>query len=118
MIILIQIILLVVILQSSFAQQFLGGVFQTVKQWYNQVVEVPDRRKIMQLRDTFMRNNMSLQPHQVDYVIDVTDTTKKLNTFYSTYCELDDKNPFIYGANLKKFCSDIRSSELLMQTTL
>lgn len=118
LLILIQILLLLAILQSSFAQQFLGEATTTVKQWYTSLIEVPERRKIMQLRDTFMRNNMSLQPHQVDYVLDVTDNADKLDTFYQAYCQSKDKNPFLYGANLKKFCADIQSSELLKDCTL
>jgi hypothetical protein len=68
----------------------------------------------MALRDTFMRNNMALQPHQVDYVIEVTQSEESVNQFYGLYCAKEDKNPYMYGANLKKFCSDIQQSRLLI----
>ncbi len=112
--ILLQIALVIIFLRSSFAQHFFGGIAENLVQWYEDIVEVPERRKIMALRDTFMRNNMSLQPHQVDYVFDVTDTSEDINQFYTLYCEKDDKNPYMYGANLKKFCTDIQNSELLV----
>lgn len=113
-IILIQIILLVLFLRSSFAQHFFGGAVDQVSQWYQSFVEVPERSKIIRLRDRFMRNNMSLRPHQVDYVIEITDSSEKINHFYYLYCVKEDKNPYIYGANLKKLCSDIEKSELLV----
>jgi hypothetical protein len=112
--IIIQVILLVLFLRSDFAQHFFGGVAVVVVDWYEQVVEVPERRKIMTLRDKFMRNNMALASHQVDYVIEVTDTQESINTFYKLYCIKQDKNPYLYGANLKKFCADIASSDLLV----
>lgn len=117
-IIIIQIIILIVFLRSDFAQHFFGGIAHTVVQWYDSVVNVPERSKITALRDRFMRNNMSLKPHQVDYVLTVTDSSEEIDKFYQLYCVNKDKNPYIFGANLDKFCSDIKSSELLTTTAL
>ena len=114
-IVIIQILLLVLFLRSDFAQHFFGGVALVVVDWYESVVEVPERRKIMALRDQFMRNNMALATHQVDYVIDVTDSAETVNLFYSHYCLSHDKNPYLFGANLQKFCADIRNSNLLLK---
>lgn len=112
-IVIIQILLIVLFLRSEFAQHFFGGVAVIVVDWYETVVEVPERRKIMTLRDRFMRNNMALRPHQVDYVIGVTDSAETIAEFYTLYCVKKDKNPYMFGANLKKFCADIRTSDLL-----
>lgn len=112
--IIIQVLLLILFLRSDFAQHFFGGVAVVVVDWYETVVEVPERRKIMTLRDKFMRNNMALASHQVDYVIEVTDSQESINEFYGQYCLSDDKNPYMYGANLKKFCADIATSDLLI----
>jgi hypothetical protein len=109
----IQVILLILFLRSSFAQHFFGGIADQLVNWYESLVEVPERSKIIKLRDRFMRNNMSLQPHQVDYVIEITDSAEKVTRFHYLYCVKEDVNPYIYGANLKKLCSDIKSSELL-----
>jgi len=112
-IIIIQILILIIFLRSSFAQHFFGGIANTLVNWYETVVEVPERSKIIALRDKFMRNNMSLQPHQVDYVIEVTDSVEAIDRFYNLYCIKEDKNPYMFGANLTKFCADIQTSELL-----
>lgn len=113
-VLIIQIILLVLFLRSSFAQHFFGDTAKQVLTWFDSVSTLPERQKIMTLRDTFMRNNMSLKPHQVDYVIEVTETAESISRFYQLYCVKDDKNPYMFGANLKKFCSDIANSELLI----
>ncbi|MDT0593388.1 hypothetical protein [Glaciecola petra] len=115
-VLIIQIILLVLFLRSSFAQHFFGDAAKQVLTWFESVSSLPERQQIMTLRDTFMRNNMSLKPHQVDYVIEVTETVESINKFYQLYCVKDDKNPYIYGANLKKFCNDIADSELLISS--
>jgi hypothetical protein len=114
-IIIIQILLLVLFLRTEFAQHFFGGAAAVVVGWYESVIEVPERRKIVTLRDRFMRNNLSLQPHQVDYVIEVTQSAESVNEFYLLYCIKDDKNPYMFGANLNKFCADISGSNLLTQ---
>jgi len=117
-IIIIQIVLLFIFLRSSFAQHFFGDIADSLVTWYESFVEVPERSKIGRLRDQFMRNNMSLKPHQVDYVIEVTDTTEKINNFHQLYCIKQDKNPYIFGANLRKLCADIEKSELLTRPEL
>ena len=114
--IILQIALVIFILQTSTAQKFFSDAANTVTTWYQQIIDRPERSKIMKLRDRFMRNNMSLKPHQTDYVIDVTDTAEKINTFYNLYCVKKDKNPYVYGANLAKLCSDIEQSELLFSS--
>lgn len=112
-IIIIQILIVIVFLQSSFAQHFFGDVANALKSWYTSIVEMPERSKINSLRDAFMINNMSLQTHQVDYVLEVTESVDKIEGFHRLYCVKKDKNPYIYGANLAKFCADIGSSGIL-----
>ncbi|MFT5283038.1 MAG: hypothetical protein ACI94Z_001873, partial [Yoonia sp.] len=62
------------------------------------------------------RNNMVLKTHQVDYVIEVTDSIEAIDRFYILYCVNKDKNPYIFGENLTKLCSEIEVSELLSIT--
>lgn len=112
-IIIIQILILIIFLRSSFAQHFFGDLADTLGEWYDNIVEVPERSKIIALRDRFMRNNMSLQPFQVDYILDVTDSVEKIDKFYDLYCIHDDKNPYVFGDNLVKLCNEIKRSELL-----
>lgn len=112
-IIIIQMLILIIFLRSSFAQHFFGDIADTLVEWYDSVVEVPERSKINTLRDRFMRNNLSLQPFQVDYVLGVTDSVEKIDKFYYLYCIHDDKNPYIFGDNLSKLCKEMKDSELL-----
>ncbi len=117
-IIIIQIVILIIFLRSSYAQHLFGDMALRVVSWYETVVEVPERSKIIALRDRFMRNNMSLSPHQFDYVIEVTDSAEKITRFHRIYCIEKDKNPYIFGKNLTKLCLDIEASELLIQDSL
>jgi hypothetical protein len=115
-IVLIQIIIVIVFLRSDFAQHFFGGTAKTIVGWYKSIIEVPERSKIIALRDSYMRNNMVLKTHQVDYVIEVTDSIEAIDRFYILYCVNKDKNPYIFGENLTKLCSEIEVSELLSIT--
>lgn len=112
-IIIIQIVILIVVLRSDVAKHFFGDTAQTIVGWYETIVEVPERSKIIALRDKFMRNNMALKPHQVDYIIEVTDSSEAIDRFYLLYCIQRDKNPYIFGDNLVELCRQINISELL-----
>ena len=117
-IIVIPVIIFVTFLSSSFAQHHIGNIAVNVADWFKRIIEVPERSKIIALRDDFMRNNMSLQPIQVDYVIEVTDSAKKVTRFYNNFCVERHMNPYIYGNNLKRLCIEIEDSELLIDISL
>jgi hypothetical protein len=109
----VKIVIVFLFLRTEFARHFFGGVAESVVAWYEDIGDMPERSKIIALRDTFMRNNMSLKPHQFDYVIEITDSSEEINKFYQLYCVKKDVNPYIYGDNLAKLCLDIQDSELL-----
>lgn len=114
-IVILQILILIIFLRSSFAQHFFGDVAHTLVGWYESVIHVPERSKIIALRDKFMRNNMSLQPYQVDYVIEMTDSAEQIDSFHDLYCIKGEINPYMFGENLTKLCADIRGSGLLTE---
>ncbi|WP_284217492.1 hypothetical protein [Agaribacter marinus] len=101
------------LLQTNWVQQLFSSTQTTISAWVTGVLTVPDRQKIASLRDAFMRNNMSLQSHQTDYVFEVTDTIQGIQRFHRLYCAGDDKNPYLFGRNLDKFCQEITSSGIL-----
>ncbi len=107
-VIFIEIVILVVILRTSFVQYFLSDIQQTVSGWIESVVDIPEQQSLMVLRERFFYNNMSLQPHQTDYVIEITESKEKLESFNQFYCINRDKNPFIYGRNLIRLCDQIK----------
>jgi len=115
LIILIQVVLLIMLLRSDFAQYFLEDAQATVGSWFETVASVPDRQKLSALREGFLYNNLSLQPHQTDYIFQITESVEQVRHFNSLYCEGNDKNPFIFGANLAKLCSDISATTLLVK---
>lgn len=108
------VVLIVATLRTTAAQNFFGGIAGTVGGWFTAVLDAPDRARLMALQDKFMRNNMSLKPHQTDYIFEVTASLDSVRTFYALYCVENDKNPYLFGNNLMKFCSDIQQSDILL----
>lgn len=106
-VIFIEVVILVVVLRTSFVQYFLSDIQQTVSGWIESVVDIPEQQSLATLRERFFYNNMALQPHQVDYVLDITESREKLESFRQFYCVKKDKNPFIYGHNLNRLCDQI-----------
>lgn len=104
---------IVIVAQTSWVQNSVSQMFSSISGMFESFVGMPERSRIMKLRDDFMRNNMSLQPHQTDYVIEVTDTVENLEKFHTLYCLRKDKNPYIYGRNLENFCALIEQSDLI-----
>ncbi|MBF7071907.1 hypothetical protein ISG33_00655 [Glaciecola sp. MH2013] len=106
-VIIIEIAILIIVLRTSFVQYFLSDIQQTVSGWIEAVVEIPEQQTLANLREKFFYNNMSLQSHQTDYIIGVTSSKEELLDFKKRYCDGNDKNPFIYGTNLRRFCHHI-----------
>ncbi|MFT6804975.1 MAG: hypothetical protein ACJAWT_000371 [Glaciecola sp.] len=107
----IEIVILVIVLRTSFVQYFLSDIQQTVSGWIEAVVDIPEQQSLSVLREKFFYNNMLLQPHQTDYVLDITESREKLESFRQFYCVKKDKNPFIYGQNLTRLCNQIQSTK-------
>lgn len=110
-VIFIEVVILVIVLRTSFVQYFLSDIQQTVSGWIESVVDIPEQQALSTLRDKFFYNNMSLQAHQVDYVLDITESREKLESFRQFYCVKKDKNPFIYGPNLNRLCDQISNTK-------
>lgn len=110
-VIFIEVLILVVVLRTTFVQYFLSDIQQTVSGWIESVVDIPEQQALSVLRERFFYNNMLLQPHQTDYVLDITESRKKLEAFRQFYCIKKDKNPFIYGHNLIRLCDQIENTK-------
>lgn len=109
-VVIIEIAILVVILQTSFVQYFLSDIQETVSGWIESVVDIPEQQALTTFREKYFYNNMLLQPHQTDYVLDITESKEKLESFNQFYCIKQDKNPFIYGPNLVRLCDQINKA--------
>jgi len=101
------------LVRAAITSDFFTGVNNKVSGWVSAVLNVPERRLLTNLQDRFLRNNMSLQPHQTDYVYQITGSADSVKVFYQLYCIQGDKNPYLFGNNLMKFCSDIQMSKVL-----
>jgi hypothetical protein len=101
------------ILQTSPSRAFFGGISATVSGWVSSLANAPDERKLKSLQERFLINNMSLKPHQTDYVYEVTSSIASVRRYHSMYCLTDDKNPYLFGNNRMKFCADIAQSDIL-----
>ena len=111
LVIFIEVVILVVVLRTSFVQYFLSDIQQTVTGWIEVVIDIPEQQALSSLREKYFYNNMSLQPHQMDYVLDITESKEKLESFRQFYCIKKDKNPFIYGQNLVRLCEQIKDTK-------
>ncbi|MFC4700437.1 hypothetical protein ACFO4O_09730 [Glaciecola siphonariae] len=107
------VLLIIVALRMTYVQTFVGGAGETFSGWVDILMGAPERARLVKLQNAFLRNNMSLKPHQTDYVYEVTSSIDKVRLFYSRYCLADDKNPYLFGNNLMKFCSDINQTGVL-----
>lgn len=107
------VVLMVLALLSGNVRSSVSGAAGEVKNFFSAVINSPERSQLNDLQVRFLRNNMALQPHQTDYVYQVTDSFENVRTFYQMYCIDDDKNPYLFGNNLAKFCSDIVESKFM-----
>jgi hypothetical protein len=107
------VVLVVLLVRSGPVQNIVGGISNATGGWFSALVDAPERSRLIALQDRFLRNNMSLQPHQTDYIFEVTDSIDELRKFHSLYCVKGDKNPYLFGNNLMKFCSDIQQTDIL-----
>lgn len=106
-------LIFVMVLTNTQTQVAIKNTQQTVSEWFSLATKVPDLSKLNVLREEFLHNNLSLQPHQTDYVSEITSSVEELRKYYYLYCVKDDKNPFIYGANKIKLCKQIKQSSLI-----
>lgn len=106
---LVWILVLVLLFHSQTMHNFAQQIQSKAMATYDWATQVPDQRKLSRLREGFLHNNLKLQAHQVDYILEVTSNVESVLNFQRLYCQNDDKNPFIYGNNLVEFCAHISS---------
>ncbi|MFT4939117.1 MAG: hypothetical protein ACI88A_002150 [Paraglaciecola sp.] len=113
LIISLEIIALVAILQSQFMQYLFADIQKSIADWMTEISQMAEKKELNDLREVVAPHLVNLNDYQQEYVLEVTSSKSKINVFYRLYCVLGDKNPYIYGASLQYFCSEIRQSEVL-----
>ncbi len=113
-----KVLILIVFLIAIFSIDHLASddddsVFNTIIEWKQAFFEAPETMMLSSLRDDFLHNNMSLLPHQTDYIVELTQKHQDVLDFHKLYCVGGDKNPYLFGADLDKFCGLIQTSGVL-----
>lgn len=113
LIILVEIVVLVVVLRSSFVQYLFSDIQKDISNWLIELSELPDKAELSALRGKVEPNIQAMKGFQKDYLNGVMDNRDSVNHFYQLYCVKGDKNPYIYGATLRYFCNEIQATKLL-----
>jgi hypothetical protein len=112
-IVFLEIALLVMFLQSSFAQYFLQDIQQKMANWMYEISSYADQHALSELRENMAPYTKDLSAQQRTYISELTQSVEKVEKFNSMYCVGDDKNPFVFGTTLTILCSQIQQSDLL-----
>jgi len=106
-IVFLEIVALVAILRSPFMQYWFSDMQNTMSNWMTEISELADQQELGELRDVIAPHMQNMNTYQKDYLHDITSSKYKVEHFRQLYCEAGDKNPFIYGASLRYFCTEI-----------
>lgn len=108
-----EIIVLTIVLRSSFVQYLFADAQNTVSNWLVAIAEIPDQAELAKLNERVTPNFTAMRPYQKDYLDGVMQSRSGVNHFYELYCIKGDKNPYISGASLRYFCTSIQQTQLL-----
>lgn len=112
-IVLLEIVVLVMVLRSPFVQYFFSDIQQSLTDWMTNLSMMEEKHKLEELRDAIAPYTSDMREYQKDYVLGITDNKESLKSFHRQYCVDGDKNPYIYGVNLRYICAAIQRSPLL-----
>lgn len=110
-----EIVLLIIVLRTEFAQYLLSDMQLSISNWMEEVASIPDKKELAELKKTVMPQFEAMRPFQKDYINDLLTNKAKVRHFHQLYCENGDKNPYINGASLHFFCSQIQRTDLLKE---
>lgn len=113
LIIILEIGALVMLLRSDFAQYLLADVQGSLTGWMTEMSQIAEKRELQSFRDNIAPVTDQLKEYQRDYIDEVSSTKFKLTEFNRRYCIDGDKNPFVYGANLRQICQVLGGSEVI-----
>lgn len=108
-----EIIVLSIVLRSSFVQYLFTDAQNTVSNWLVAIAEIPDKAELAKLNERVSPNFQAMRPYQKAYLDEVMQSRTGVNHFYDLYCMKGDKNPYISGASLRYFCTSIQQTQLL-----
>lgn len=112
-IIILEILVLIALLQSSFVQYLLADIQQDVTEWFLAMEKYEENKALEKLRSNTQVAFSGLNQGQQQYLEDITTNRDNLHRFHKLYCIDGDKNPYIYGTMLRFFCNEIGQSRVL-----
>lgn len=113
LIIIVEIGVLLLLLRSSYVQYMFSDAQLTLTDWFMELSLAAEREELHELREEVKHVTSAMREYQQDYWDQVTSTKPQLRNFYRLYCIDGDKNPYIYGNNLRVVCQTIQGSSLL-----
>lgn len=113
LIIIVEIGVLLLLLRSSYVQYMFSDAQLSLSDWFVELSLAAEREELSELRDELQHVTSAMREYQQDYWKQVTSTQPQLRNFHRLYCVEGDKNPYIYGNNLRIVCQTIQTSSLL-----
>ncbi|RDV28031.1 hypothetical protein DXV75_03435 [Alteromonas aestuariivivens] len=113
LVIIAEIIVLLLVLRSPFVQYFFADIHNSLSDWLVEMAQLPDKLELESLQKNVAPHFQAMRPFQKQYLSGVMSSRSSINHFHQLYCISGDKNPFIYGASLRYFCSSIEKTKLL-----
>jgi len=111
-----EVLALVMILRSAFVQFWLSDLQVTASQWINDITLVIDNKQLANFRSGITQHSQNLNEAQLEYILKITSSKSELKRFNYLYCQTGDKNPFIYGINLRYICVEIDRQKMINDT--
>jgi hypothetical protein len=108
-----EILALVMILRSVFVQFWLSDMQTTTTQWMHGISMTIDNQQLTKFRNEISAHIQDLTEPQTEYLYKITSTKAELKNFNLHYCYTGDKNPYIYGTNLRHLCGEISRKGIL-----
>lgn len=108
-----EIILLVLVLRSPFAQYLFEDVQNSISDWLAEMATMPERNELEALRESVVMQIGPLKPYQQTYLQEITVDKASLRRFSGVYCDGDDINPNFTGTKRAQLCLIIKQSSVL-----
>jgi hypothetical protein len=112
-----EILALIMILRSAFVQFWLSDMQTTTTQWMHGISMTIDNQQLAKFRNEISAHVQNLTDPQTKYLHKITSTKTELSNFNLHYCHAGDKNPYIYGRNLRHVCGEISRKGILDKFT-
>lgn len=110
-----EILALIMILRSSFVQFWLSDMQMSTSEWMHNISLTIDNHQLNKFRNGISQSVQGLTEPQTEYLHKITSTKIELIKFNQHYCLEGDKNPYIFGSNLRFVCGEINRKGIIKE---